>query len=77
MMKALRTSETSVIFNVTTRRYIPEDSKLYKDICLKKRTESEKPLGRPKCRWEDNTKHVRELEYGGVNWVKLTQGTTG
>jgi hypothetical protein len=28
MMEAVRTSETSVNFNVTTRRYIPEDSKL-------------------------------------------------
>jgi hypothetical protein len=28
MMEAVRTSETSVHFNVTTRRYIPEDSKL-------------------------------------------------
>jgi hypothetical protein len=29
MMEAVRTSETSVNFNVTTRRYIPEDSKLH------------------------------------------------
>jgi hypothetical protein len=29
MMVAVRTSETSVNFNVTTRRYIPEDSKLH------------------------------------------------
>jgi hypothetical protein len=28
MMEAVRTSETSVSFNVTTRRYIPEGSKL-------------------------------------------------
>jgi hypothetical protein len=28
MMEAVRTSETPVNFNVTTRRYIPEDSKL-------------------------------------------------
>jgi hypothetical protein len=28
MMKAGRTCETSVHFNVTTRRYVPEDSKL-------------------------------------------------
>jgi len=27
-MEAVRNSETSVNFNVTTRRYIPEDSKL-------------------------------------------------
>jgi hypothetical protein len=29
MMEAVRTSETSVNFNVTTRRYIPENSKLH------------------------------------------------
>jgi hypothetical protein len=29
MMEAVRTSETSVSFNVTTRSYIPENSKVY------------------------------------------------
>jgi hypothetical protein len=29
IMEEIRTSEASVNFNVTTRRYIPEDSKLY------------------------------------------------
>jgi hypothetical protein len=29
MMEAVRTSETSVNFNVTTLHYIPEDSKLH------------------------------------------------
>jgi hypothetical protein len=29
MMEAVRTSKTSVNFNVTTRRYIPEDPKLH------------------------------------------------
>jgi hypothetical protein len=29
MMEAVRTSETSVNFNVATRLYIPEDSKLH------------------------------------------------
>jgi hypothetical protein len=28
-MEAVRTSETSVNFNVATRRYIPEDSELH------------------------------------------------
>jgi hypothetical protein len=32
MMEVLRTSETSVNFNVTTRRYIPDDSKLNTDV---------------------------------------------
>jgi len=29
MMEAVRTSEKSVIFNATTRHYIPDDSKLH------------------------------------------------
>jgi hypothetical protein len=29
LMKAVRTSETSVYYNETTRRYIPEDSNLH------------------------------------------------
>jgi hypothetical protein len=29
MMEVVRTSETSAKFNVTTQRYIPEDSKLH------------------------------------------------
>jgi hypothetical protein len=29
MMEAVHASETSVSFNVNTRRYIPEDSKLH------------------------------------------------
>jgi hypothetical protein len=33
MMEAVRTSETSVNFNVTTRRYIPEHSELLSLIC--------------------------------------------
>jgi hypothetical protein len=33
MMVAVRTSETSVHFNVTTTRYIPEDSKLHTRRC--------------------------------------------
>jgi hypothetical protein len=33
MMEAVRTYETSVNFNVTTRRYIPEDSKLHTRRC--------------------------------------------
>jgi hypothetical protein len=33
MIEAVRTSETSVNFNVTTWRYIPEDSKLH-DVLL-------------------------------------------
>jgi len=34
MMEAVRTSETSVNFNVTTRRYIPDGSKIRVHLSL-------------------------------------------
>jgi hypothetical protein len=38
------------------------------------RPESRRPLGRPRCRWEDNIKMVlREIGIGGVNLTQLTQ----
>jgi hypothetical protein len=42
MMEAVRTSEMSVNFNVTTRRYIPQDSKLQVEGTL--RDEGERQL---------------------------------
>jgi hypothetical protein len=47
----IRTSEPSANFNVTTRRYIPEDSKL-----LVGKFEGTIPLGRSRHRWEGNIK---------------------
>jgi hypothetical protein len=38
--EAVRTSETSVNFNVTTRRYIPEHSKLQDQSCFDEITEA-------------------------------------
>jgi hypothetical protein len=33
-----------------------------------------RPLGRPKCRCEDNIKmDLREMEWGGMNWINMTQ----
>jgi hypothetical protein len=43
-MEAVRTSETSVNFNVTTRRYIPEDPKLHT-----RRRENLKSHGNENC----------------------------
>jgi len=32
------------------------------------------PLGRPRCRWEDNIKmDFQEVGCGGMDWIKLTQ----
>jgi hypothetical protein len=36
--------------------------------------EGKRPLGRPRCRWEDNIKmDLREIGIGGVNWIQLAQ----
>jgi hypothetical protein len=36
--------------------------------------EGKRPLGRPRCRWEDNIKmDVREIGWGGMDWINLAQ----
>jgi len=36
--------------------------------------EGKRPLGRPRSRWEDNTrKDLREVEWEGVDWIHLAQ----
>jgi hypothetical protein len=38
------------------------------------RLEVKRPLGRPRHRWEINTKmYLRELEIDGANWIRLAQ----
>jgi hypothetical protein len=39
-----------------------------------RRAEGRGPLGRPRCRWEDNIKmDVREIVFGDVNWIHWAQ----
>jgi len=36
--------------------------------------EGKRPLGRPRCRWEDNIKmDLQEVGCGGMNWIELAQ----
>jgi hypothetical protein len=36
--------------------------------------EGKRPLGRPRCRWEDNTKmDLKEIGWGGMAWIHLAQ----
>ena len=36
--------------------------------------ESKRPLGRPRCRWEDNIKmDLQEVGCGGMDWIELAQ----
>jgi hypothetical protein len=38
------------------------------------RPEERRPLGRPRCRWEDNIKmDLRETGLGDVDWINLAQ----
>jgi hypothetical protein len=39
-----------------------------------RRPEGKSPLGRPRCRWEDNIKMgLREIGIDGAEWIQLTQ----
>jgi hypothetical protein len=36
--------------------------------------EGKRPLGRPRCRWEDNIKiDLQEVRCGGMDWIELAQ----
>jgi hypothetical protein len=36
--------------------------------------EGKRPLGRHRCRWEDNIEmDLRETGFGGVDWINLAQ----
>jgi hypothetical protein len=36
--------------------------------------EGKRPLGRPRCRWEDNIKmDLQEVGCGGMDWIGLVQ----
>jgi hypothetical protein len=38
------------------------------------RPEGKRPLGRPRCKWEDNIKmDPRETGIDGANWIQLVQ----
>jgi hypothetical protein len=36
--------------------------------------EGKRPIGRTRCRWEDNIKmHLQKWNVGGMNWMELAQ----
>jgi hypothetical protein len=36
--------------------------------------EGKRPLGRPRCRWDDNIKmDLQEVEFGVMDWIELAQ----
>ena len=39
------------------------------------RPEGKRPLGRPRCRWEDNIRmDFQEVECGGMDWFRIGTG---
>jgi len=39
-----------------------------------RKPEGNRPLGRPRRRWEDNIKmDLQEVGYGGMHWMELAQ----
>jgi hypothetical protein len=40
--------------------------------------EGKKPLGRPRCKWDDNIKaNLQEVGCGGIDWIELAQDRNG
>jgi hypothetical protein len=49
-----------------------EGRDVYRDLVG--RPEGKRPLGRPRCRWEDSIKmDLRETGIDGLNWIRLAQ----
>jgi hypothetical protein len=49
-----------------------EERKVYKVLVGK--PEGKRPLGRPRCRWEDGIRvDLREIGLMGVDWIQLSQ----
>jgi hypothetical protein len=41
---------------------------------LVEKSEGQRALERPRCRWEDKTKmDFREIGWGGMDWINLAQ----
>jgi hypothetical protein len=39
------------------------------------KSEGQRPLGKPRRRWENNIKmNLREIGWGGLDWIDLAQG---
>jgi hypothetical protein len=74
-------SSPDIITQVKSRRMkwagqmarMGEERKVYKGLVGK--PEGKRPLGRPRCRWEDGIRmDLREIGLGGVDWTGLGQG---
>jgi hypothetical protein len=51
---------------------VGEERNVYKILMGK--PEGKRPLGRPRCRWEDGIRmNLREIGWGNVDWFQLAQ----
>ena len=51
---------------------------VYRYRVLVGRPEGRRPLGRPRCRWEDNIKmDLQEVGCGCMDWIELAQDSDG
>jgi hypothetical protein len=44
--------------------------------CTVGKPEGKRPLGRPRHRWEDIKMYLREIGWGGMDWIDLAQDRT-
>jgi hypothetical protein len=57
---------------VGTYREYGERRSVYR--VLVEKPEGKRPLGRSRCRWEDNIKiDLQEVRCGGMDWIELAQ----
>jgi len=68
MMEAVRTSETSVQFNVTRWRYIPDDSQLHKLVRYK---QSEGLAMRPPSSSILSEVLIQHMEHNLIYWQNI------
>ena len=40
---------------------------------LAEKPTGKRPLGRLRCRWEDNMMDLQEVGFGGMDWIELAQ----
>jgi len=69
-------SSPNIVGVIKLRRWAGHVACIGGSVCrfLVGKPEGERPLGEPKCRWEDNIKmYLQEVECGGMEWIELTQ----
>ncbi|KAJ4434023.1 hypothetical protein ANN_16342 [Periplaneta americana] len=53
---------------------LAQDRDRWRAYCVSWEAGGKRPLGRPRRRWEDNTKmDLREVGYDGRDWINLAQ----